>query len=168
MRGKKTDNATIYKIMVNCFITNNCSETARQLGIPENTVNKIFNENKNKEEFKKLWELKSDEFVEKADRIINKSINILERRLKTAEESQDELEDLIDKIWDVDWDEMGYTERQKLVGKIREIQINKLSELTTVIGTMTDKKRLVQNKSTENVKVSYEETLKKVAEMDEF
>ena len=168
MRGKKTDNATIYKIMVNCFITNNCSETARQLGIPENTVNKIFNENKNKEEFKKLWEIKSDEFVEKADRIINKAINILDRRLTVAEENQDELDELIDKIWDIDIDDLSYKEQEKLINKIKDLQINKLSELSTVIGTMTDKKRLVQNKSTENVAITYENTLKDVSDKEVY
>lgn len=33
-RGKKTDNETIYKIMISMFNTNNFSETARQLKMP--------------------------------------------------------------------------------------------------------------------------------------
>lgn len=166
MRGKKTDNETIYKIMISCFITNNCSETARQLGIPENTVNKIYNENKDKEEFKKLWEQKTDEFVQKANRIINKSTKILERRLEVAEENQDELEELIDKVWD--FDDMTYKEKENLANKIKKVQLNNLGELTTVIGTMIDKKRLIENKSTENVAVTYESTLKSVADKEEY
>lgn len=33
-KGKKTDNETIYKIMISMFSTNNFSETARQLDMP--------------------------------------------------------------------------------------------------------------------------------------
>ena len=40
-KGKKTDNETIYKIMVSMFSTNNFSETGRQLGIATTTVEKI-------------------------------------------------------------------------------------------------------------------------------
>ena len=53
-KGKKTDNETIYKIMINMFSTNNFNETARQLNIPVKTVEKIYKENKEKEEFTKL------------------------------------------------------------------------------------------------------------------
>ena len=53
-RGKKTDNKTIYKIMVSMFSTNNFAETAKQLKIPATTVEKIYKENKDKDEFVEL------------------------------------------------------------------------------------------------------------------
>ena len=33
-KGKKTDNETIYKVMLSVFSTGNYSETARQLNMP--------------------------------------------------------------------------------------------------------------------------------------
>jgi ActR/RegA family two-component response regulator len=62
MQGKKTDNETIYKVMVSYVYTNNASETARQLDMSSTTVDKIIKDNRNKEEFKKLWEEKKEEF----------------------------------------------------------------------------------------------------------
>lgn len=85
-RGKKTDNETIYKIMLSMFKTNNFSETGRQLNIPQKTVEKVFKENKDKAEFAKLCEQKKEEFADKATRIINKALDRLEQALDNKEE----------------------------------------------------------------------------------
>lgn len=85
MRGKKTDTETIYKIMLSVFSTNNFMETARQLELPVKTVEQIFKQNKDKEEFTKLRQKKQEEFVKKADRIINKALDRLETELNKKE-----------------------------------------------------------------------------------
>lgn len=85
-RGKKTDNETIYKIMISMFETNNFSETGRQLNIPQKTVEKVFKENKDKAEFAKLCEQKKEEFADKATRIIDKALDRLEQALDNKEE----------------------------------------------------------------------------------
>lgn len=117
-RGKKTDNETIYKIMISMFSTNNFSETGRQLGIPQRTVEKIYKENKNKQEFTKLCEEKKDEFAKKASRIIDKALNRLEKVLDNEKE---------------------------------KIPVNNLS---TVIGTLYDKRNLAEGKSTVNTELN--------------
>ena len=71
MRGKKTSPEVIYQVMVSYAITHNNMETSRQLGIPEATVRKIVEDNKDKDEFKKLCEEKQDEFADKASVIID-------------------------------------------------------------------------------------------------
>lgn len=116
-KGKKTDNETIYKVMISVFSTGNYSETARQLNMPITTVEKIYKENENKEEFVKLCKQKKDEFAEKASRIIDKALN----RLENALDDKDE-----------------------------KIPVNNLS---TVIGTLYDKRNLAEGKSTENTKL---------------
>lgn len=117
-KGKKTDNETIYKIMISMFSTNNFSETGRQLKIPQRTVEKIYKENKNKQEFTKLCEEKKDEFAKKASRIIDKALNRLEKVLDDEEE---------------------------------KIPVNNLS---TVIGTLYDKRNLAEGKSTVNTELN--------------
>ena len=82
-QGKKTDNETIYKVMLSVFSTNNYSETARQLDMPESTVEKIYKDNKDKPEFVKLCEEKRDDFIEKANQVIEKTYF---RMLKALEE----------------------------------------------------------------------------------
>lgn len=114
IRGKNTDVETIYKIMLSVFSTNNYSETARQLNIPIKTVEEIYKRNIEKEEFAKLRNEKKEEFVEKADRIINKALNRLEQSLDDEKNS---------------------------------IPVNNLS---TVIGTLYDKRALAKGESTFN------------------
>lgn len=117
-KGKKTDNETIYKIMISMFSTGNFSETARQLNMAESTVEKIYKENKDKEEFVKLCEEKKDQFIEKANRIIDKALNRLEKSLDDKEE---------------------------------KIPVNNLS---TVIGTLVDKRNLAEGKATSNTDIN--------------
>lgn len=129
-KGKKTDNETIYKIMISMFKTNNFSETGRQLNIPQKTVEKVFKENKDKPEFAKLCEQKKEEFVDKATRLINKALDRLEKMLDDKEE---------------------------------KIPVNNLS---TVIGTLYDKRALAQGNSTVNTEINIKMD-KKVEELSQ-
>lgn len=117
-QGQKTDNETIYKVMLSYITTNNYSETGRQLDMPESTVRKIVADNREKPEFTKLCEEKRDEFIEKADRIINKALNRLEDSLDDEE---------------------------------NKIPVNNLS---TVIGTLYDKRALAKGEPTSNEKLT--------------
>ena len=154
-KGKKTDNETIYKIMISMFSTNNFNETARQLNMAESTVEKIYKENKNKEEFVKLCAEKKEEFVENATRIINKATELLERRLDTALENQDELDEIIDEVWNMNNSkDFNETKKKTIVNKIGKMQLNSLSEITTAIGTIYDKRNLAEGKATVNTDIN--------------
>lgn len=153
-KGQKSDNLTIYKVMLSYCITRNYSETARNLDMPESTVRKIVSDNKDKEEFARLCEEKRDEFVEKADKIIYKATNLLERRLDTALESQDEIEEMIQEIWNADNEEIKGSQKKSLVSKLSRLQLNGLSEITTAIGTMYDKRALAKGEPTSNEKLT--------------
>lgn len=149
-KGQKTDNETIYKVMLSYAVTNNYSETARNLEMPESTVRKIIYNNKDKEEFAKLCEQKKDEFIESADKIIKKGTKLLNKRLDMALEKQEELERLIDSIYDVSDNDMKPKEKLEIAKKISKIQLNNLNEITTAIGTLYDKRALAKGESTEN------------------
>lgn len=129
-KGKKTDNETIYKVMLSVFSTGNYSETARQLDMPQKTVEDIYKRNIEKEEFTKLREEKRDEFVEDATRIINKAMKRLEKSIDDNEET---------------------------------ISVNNLS---TVIGTLYDKRNLAEGKSTVNTDITIKMD-KKVEELSQ-
>ncbi len=153
-KGQKTDNETIYKIMLSYVVTNNYSETARELNMPESTVRTIVANNKDKKEFAKLCEQKRDEFVKAADAIIFKGTTLLNRRLDTALEKQTELDMLLDAIYDVSDNDMKYKEKIEIAKKLSKIQLNGLNEITTVIGTLYDKRALAKGESTENTTFS--------------
>lgn len=151
-KGKKTDNETIYKIMVSMFSTNNFNETSRQLKVPVKTVEKIYKENKDKEEFTKLCMQKKEEFTETATRIINKATDLMEKRIDLATEHENELEEIIDEIWMTDKKEMNENKKKALVAKIAGMQLYSLKELAVTIGTMYDKRALAKGESTVNNK----------------
>lgn len=165
-KGKKTDNETIYKIMISMFSTNNFAETAKQLNVPATTVEKIYKQNKDKDEFVELCAIKKDEFIETASRIINKATTLLERRLNTALENQDELDEIIDQVWQMDKTDYNETQKKSIVKKISRMQLNSLSEITTALGTIYDKRNLAEGKATVNTDINIKMD-KKVEELSQ-
>lgn len=153
-KGKKLDNETIYKIMLSYAVTRNYSETSRNLGVPESTVRKIVSDNKDDKNFAILCGKKRDEFVEKANKIIDKATNLLEKRLDTALEKQEELEEILSDTLALDNKILNDSEKKALAKRINKLQINGLSEITTAIGTMYDKRALASGESTNNEKLT--------------
>jgi hypothetical protein len=128
-RGKKTSPEVIYQVMTSWCVTQNNNQTARELGIPESTVRKIVEDNKDKEEFKKLCEQKRDEFADRATVVIDMAINRL-----------------VDQLADED----------------RDIPTHHLS---TVIGTMFDKRALARGEMTQNLGFATNFDVNKLAEI---
>ncbi len=175
-RGVKTDNKTIAKIITSYALTNSYNATAKELKISESTVRYIIKKQKkeNNKEFTKIYEEKKELFQDKANRIIDKGLKLLERRFNKALDNEDELEELIDIIYqsnDPDADEsdkLSHKEKREIARKISRLELNNLSEITTSLGTLYDKVRLAEGKSTGNINVSYEESLKAASGEDEY
>ena len=147
------------------YNTGNFSETSRMLNIPRKTVESVYNRNIEKEEFAKLRQEKTEEFIAKATRIINKATDLIEKRLNTATKNQEDFDELISLIDDAD---ISTQQKKNIANKISKMQLNNLSEVTTALGTLYDKRALAQGKPTANVHTSYEEMLKKVSDADEY
>lgn len=150
-KGHKTDNETIYKIMCLYAIHNNYSEVGRILNVPRKTVEKLVKEHINDEEFAQICQEKKDEFIESANRIINKGTKLLESRLDTAIENHEELDDLIYEIYNAPKEEIKDQQKKALVNKVMKLQVNSLSEITTAIGTLFDKKIVMEKGNTPDV-----------------
>lgn len=131
-RGKKTSMKEIYLVMASYAITNNFSETARQLNMPCATVQDIVKANKDKDEFLKLRQEKRDEFADKASIVIDKALNRLVQQLDDED---------------------------------RDIPTHHLS---TVIGTMYDKRALAKGEMTQNVGFATNFDVGKLAEIAGF
>jgi len=132
-KGKKTDPEMIYKIMASFAVTNNYSQTAKDLGIPRTTVEKKVKENEDNPEFVKLCQEKKADFVENATEVINL---LTEATLKKV---------------------------QKILKSPKALDKTKLTELTTSLGTMYDKRALASGESTENINYILPDELKKYA-----
>ena len=85
-RGKKTDPKVIYQVMASWAVTDNYSQTARDLGMAITTVEKIVKDNKDKPEFVKLCNDKRATFVDKADKVIDLALKRMTDMLSDEEE----------------------------------------------------------------------------------
>ena len=74
-------------------------------------------------------------------------INALNIRI---ESEQRELEELMK---DIPADEMTASQKQELRAKIRSLELHKLSEISTAVNTLYDKRALAQGQSTENTTI---------------
>lgn len=115
-KGKKTDSQTIYNIMDSYFETRSFAQTGRNLGVPDSTVEKLVKEHIKDQEFRELWAKKKEDFATKADLLIYKAMDRLNKEL----DSED------------------------------KISVNNLS---TVIGTLYDKRTIANNGGTPNVEI---------------
>lgn len=117
-RGVKIDNKKIQEVMASYALTNSYNATAKECGVSDKSVKKIINEHS--EEFSKISEQKKEEFVEYADKLINKAMNKLDKALERD-----------------------------------DIPVN---NLTTVIGTLYDKRALAKGEMTSNTSISIKMT----------
>ena len=164
-RGKKTPPEVVYKIMTSWVITNNYKETARELDLPYMTVKSIVDKNRDKPEFVKLRNEKMNEFSSRASEIIQKGLTLLNKRLDRAIASEEDLDLLIDEIYATDKEELSQDEKNRLVNKIRTLQVQNMKDITTAIGTLFDKKALADGKPTERTEIIGGDKLSKLAEL---
>ena len=152
-RGKKTSPEMVYRIMTSWVVTNNYKETARDLELPVTTVKSIVDNNKDKPEFVKLRNEKAQEFTIRASEIIQKGLTLLNRRFDRAIASEEDLDLLMDEIFASDREELSQDEKNRLVNKIRVLQLQDIKAITTAIGTLYDKRALALGESTENTTI---------------
>lgn len=164
-RGKKTPPEVVYQVMTSWTVTNNYKETARDLGLPYTTVKSIVDNNKDKPEFVKLRHEKMAEFSNRASEIIQKGLTLLNKRFDRAIASEEDLDILIDEIYATDKEELSQDEKNRLVNKIRALQLQDIKAITTAIGTLYDKKALTDGNPTERTELIGGDKLNKLAEL---
>ena len=164
-RGKKTSPEMIYKVMALWFTNYNLRETARTLGLPLTTVKDIVDKNKNAERFEELRTQTEKAFAQKTTEIIEKGLLLLNKRFSRAIEHEEDLDEFIDEIWDIDEDEMSFKEKDKLVNKIKMLQLQNIKDITTAIGTVYDKRALSRGESTQNMGFATNFDVGKLAEI---
>lgn len=167
-RGKKTAPEVVYQVMALWFTNYNMRETARTLNMPLSTVKEIVDKNKNAEEFEELRTQTEKAFAQKTTEIIEKGLILLNKRLNRAIEHEEDLDDLIEEIWDIDDDEMSYKEKDKLVNKIKTLQLQNIKDITTAIGTLYDKRALSRGDMTQNIGFATNLDINKLAEISGF
>lgn len=84
-KGQKTEYEQLVLVMSDYFITRSYTATAKNLDMPITTIKTLVDAHINDEEFVKLRKKKEEEFVERANHLIFKSMNIMNDELDTME-----------------------------------------------------------------------------------
>ena len=84
-QGVTTDRKTLYKVMASYFMTRSYAATARELDMPESTIQKLVKTNINDKEFVELWSKKKEKFETIADVMIYKAMDKLDKELDKQE-----------------------------------------------------------------------------------
>ena len=131
--------------------TENLRETSRQLNIPLTTLKQWADiwKVERAEEIERIRAEKKQRFVEQANEIIESGMKLLQKRLSTALEKEDELTKIINQL--AGDTQLTGKERQMLIAKLKDVQINKIVDLSTMLGTIYDKRALAAGEATENI-----------------
>ena len=151
------------------------AEISSKLHIPDRTIYgwKKQWEDSGDEELAKLRDVQKNRFIEQAQRIIDKTSNLLEIKIDKAVKSEREGQELLEQL-EATLREAGASEEdiktqlvslRKVVDKSR---VENISQVSTVIGTMYDKKALAEGRSTNNTNISIEGFIEKISGDSEF
>ena len=151
-RGKKTEEEIIVKIFTLYAVNHSYSETARELDMAVNTVKGIILRNKTKKKFAKLLSNKRESFAKSAEEIIDKGMELLNRRFNVALNSQADIEFLFEQI--AEKCELDEKELIAIKKKLDKIQISSVAEIVRAVGVLYDKKALAKDEATENVVIT--------------
>lgn len=145
-RGQKYNDDVKERARALLTVNNNVALVAKELGIPEGTIRTWHQGFRENDDFKELRQKKKEQFVDDAWRLIDISKNILEKRLKRANESEDELDLMMNELGERG--DMTEKERRKLQTKLESLKIEDISKLAVVLGTIYDKQALASKEAT--------------------
>ena len=133
-------------------INGSITRTAEELGVAKSTVHRWLNSDECSEIVKQVRTENKIEFAEKAGEIINKGLELLDRRINTALDHEIELEAILDEICSDN--DMKPATKRAFIKKIGAMQVQKISEISTAVGTLFDKRALARGESTANNQIT--------------
>lgn len=152
-RGKRTSDEDVYKVMSAWAAEHNYSEVSRRVGMPRATVRRIVERYASDPQFRQLQENVSVDFAERATRLIDKGITLLERRFDRALDYENQIDMLIDMVGAVKKEELNDAEKNKMINTLIGLKLQDIKAITTAIGTLYDKRALARGESSGSVDV---------------
>lgn len=132
-------------------VLGNWELVSRKMGIPVNTLKSWWRRHPpDMDEYAEKRREVREGFIETASKAIENGAELINRRMELALKHQQELDDLLNDIPD---GELTAVQKQELRTKIRSLELYKLNEISTAIGTLYDKRALAQGQSTENTTI---------------
>lgn len=80
---------------------------------------------------------------------------MLDRQLSRAIDREDEIDELIDEVYNADEDVLSDRDKNETARRLSRLKLEDIKALTTAIGTLYDKKALSDGKATSNTEVTF-------------
>lgn len=155
-KGKKYGDEIKERAVALYGVCGSYSQVARELGVPTSTIaGWIKNDTPEAEVVIKRLTAKMN-FAEKAGELLNKGLDLLDRRLTTALEDEEALAELLEEWKNASNKEISDKKKQALMNKVASLQIQKIGDITSAISTLYDKRALAKGESTENTSITVE------------
>lgn len=164
--GKRYPPETREQAIQMYMINNSYNATAKELGVALSTVKRWVLMDVPTEQIAEIRNQNRAEFAERAGEIITKALDLVDRRISTALDNEVELNSLIADVYSGDASDDTAAGKKKLADKIKDLQLQRLGDITTALGTLYDKRALAVGEATSNeaVKVEFFGLAKDLAE----
>lgn len=133
------------------LVVKNASAVAKELNLPYSTVKtweKECSKKSEKENEKSLEELRNEKkraFVASAWELIEKTENILVRRVERATNSEETLDEIVEIVAD---EALSADKKKMLINKLSLVRLESVKELAVLLGTLYDKQALASKECT--------------------
>ncbi len=129
-------------------------EISRKLNVPRQTVEGWIKARRaaDPDKYEAIRENARKGFVEQATGIIDKGMELLDRRITTALDFEKELDKLLSDL--EDGKVASVTELRNIAAKLEQLKIYNLKDITTAIGTLYDKRALAKGEATEHLEIT--------------
>lgn len=145
-RGQKYNDDIKEKVRALLSVNNNATLVAEELDLPESTVRTWRKEFEKDDSFDELRRKKKEQFISDAWELIDVSKSILEKRLRRANEAEEELDLMMEELAKAD--SITDSQRRALYKKLESIKIEDIGKLAVVLGTIYDKQALANKEAT--------------------
>ena len=158
-KGQKYNDDIREKAIALLTVNNSVSFVARELGLPRSTVKswkEAFDkeaEESGEDTIAKLRQEKKKDFIDRAWKLIEDSLSVAQKRVTRELEFEDNVDVVAEALKKSskkieEETGVGWFELLNLIDKLKALKNFKLSELSTLIGTMYDKQALANKEAT--------------------
>lgn len=130
------------------------SKIAKQLGVPVSTVADWIKKRELPEEVVLKKAVEKIDFVTQSTDIIEKSMQLMTRRLESCIDFENEFAAFMEMLSSDE--ELSKPAYKAIVSKLSILQIAKTSDLTSMVGTLYDKRALAKGESTASTTIKVE------------
>jgi IS30 family transposase len=149
VRGKKTTDEKKEEVRAVIYLNPEASnrDIAKQTNLPESTVREVKKDIVNTDEFDEVRSQKKREFIGRAWNVVQKALELTERRFNKALDNEAEFDELMSQI--ASDGDMTAKQKESLISKLRAVEMANIKDIAITLGTIYDKQALASGEPTQ-------------------